>query len=228
MKKKVLLSSLATIALCLSLIAGATFALFTSKSTSNIEVTAGEVKIEAAIDSTLKTWSLGETENDARTDKTFTNGGTVELVDGKLIINSMTPGDTVQFKINVANDSNVAIKYRVVATSTNGGTDVDLSDALVTVAVIDGVDYEMSKDAGTKTFTTPYIDVGTTNGEGDDIGTITVEITFPNGNPENVLDDAGEVIEYGDNHYKSKKANIVFVVEAVQANGVENNELILP
>ena len=60
MKKKVLLSSLATIALCLSLIAGATFALFTSKSTSSIEVTAGEVKIEAAIDSTLKTWSLGE------------------------------------------------------------------------------------------------------------------------------------------------------------------------
>ena len=141
MKKKVLLSSLATIALCLSLIAGATFALFTSKSTSSIEVTAGEVKIEAAIDSTLKTWSLGETENDARTDKTFTNGGTVELVDGKLIINSMTPGDTVQFKINVTNDSNVAIKYRVVATSTNGGTDVDLSDALVTVAGIDGVDY---------------------------------------------------------------------------------------
>ena len=49
MKKKVLLSSIATIALCLCLIAGSTFALFTSKSNVNIAVTAGEVDMVAGI-----------------------------------------------------------------------------------------------------------------------------------------------------------------------------------
>ena len=49
MKKKVLLSSIATIALCLCLIAGSTFALFTSQDNVNIAVTAGEVEMVAGI-----------------------------------------------------------------------------------------------------------------------------------------------------------------------------------
>ena len=49
MKKKVLLSAVVTIALCLCLIAGSTFALFTSKSETNIAVTAGNVDVTASV-----------------------------------------------------------------------------------------------------------------------------------------------------------------------------------
>ena len=57
MKKKILLSSILTIALCLSLIAGSTFALFTSESKVNIAVTSGKVEMLANV-TNLETWSL--------------------------------------------------------------------------------------------------------------------------------------------------------------------------
>ena len=49
MKKKILLPSIATIIVCLCLIAGSTFALFTSTSNVNISVTAGDVEMVAGI-----------------------------------------------------------------------------------------------------------------------------------------------------------------------------------
>ena len=49
MKKKVLLSSIGTIALCLCLLVGSTFALFTSRSDVNIAVTTGKVDVSAVV-----------------------------------------------------------------------------------------------------------------------------------------------------------------------------------
>ena len=49
MKKKVLMSSIVTIVLCLTLIAGSTFALFTDKNEINIAVTSGEVDLTAKL-----------------------------------------------------------------------------------------------------------------------------------------------------------------------------------
>ena len=49
MKKKVLLTSIATIALCLCLIAGSSLALFTSERTNSIVVTAGNVDMDAEL-----------------------------------------------------------------------------------------------------------------------------------------------------------------------------------
>ena len=227
MKKKILLSSIVTIALCLSLIAGSTFALFTSQSSTNIAVTAGTVSVVATIDNTLKTWSLGQTVADARTDRTFENGGVASIAGNQLTIDRMTPGDTLQFTIQVTNYSNVEVQYRVNAISMVDNTVVDLSDALVTTATINGTDYEMKKDA--KAFTTPYVLVDAPNGVGGSITSITVTIAFPNGNPYNTVDAQGNIIQYGDNHYQGAQAKIAFTVEAVQGNGVNpNNGLILP
>ncbi|MBQ7346627.1 MAG: hypothetical protein IJW55_01585 [Clostridia bacterium] len=111
MKKKVLLSSVLTIALCLSLIAGSTFALFTSNSEVNIAVTAGNVNVVATVlDETLATYSMGVQQ----TKGTFENGGEA-LFDGasKLILNAVTPGDMATFKIQMENKSDVTIQYRV-------------------------------------------------------------------------------------------------------------------
>ena len=227
MKKKVLLSSILTIALCLCLIAGSTFALFTSQSKVNVAVTAGKVNVVATINSELKTWSLGQTEADARTDGTFVNGGTAVIQSGELVISRMTPGDVVKFTIDVANNSDVAIQYRVLAKSTLGGSAIDLSDALVTATTVNGTEYVMEKVD--KDFETPYFVVQAPGGVGDAIASITVVVTFPNGNPENTVDGEGNITAYGDNHYQTAEAKIAFTVEAVQYNGLDtSNNLILP
>jgi predicted ribosomally synthesized peptide with SipW-like signal peptide len=109
MKKKVLATSLLTILLCVCLIAGSTYALFADDESMNITVTAGKLEIEAKINTTLKAWSLGQTENNAvsGTTVTFVNGGTATLSNGELIIDRMTPGDTVQFTVDITNKSNI-------------------------------------------------------------------------------------------------------------------------
>ena len=89
MKKKVLVSSIMIIALCACIIAGSTFALFTSTTQLNVAVTAGNVSVIATIqENSLKAYSgewnyttdsydsLEVSANSAY-EKTFTNGGTV-------------------------------------------------------------------------------------------------------------------------------------------------------
>lgn len=96
MKRKTLISSILTIALCLSLIAGSTYALFTSQDEVNIAVTSGKVSVEAVIlNNTLTTSSLDVAQNQG-----FANGGTALFTDSdnqKLELTNMTPGDKVEF-----------------------------------------------------------------------------------------------------------------------------------
>lgn len=218
MKKKTLASAILCIALCLCLIAGSTFALFTSESTVNVAVTAGNVDVVATIDNTtLKVWSLNEAEPAARRD-TFTNGGKAAIdSNGQLVINRMTPGDVVKFTINVKNNSDVAIKYRVKATSTIGdnANAKDLSEVLVSTATVNGVTHTMKQS--NKSFESAWISVEAPNGVGGNITAVTVVITFPNGTPAH------------DNPFKKATAKLALTVEAVQGNGVDaNGNLITP
>lgn len=107
MKRRILLSAIITIALCICLITGATYALFTSESKVNIAVTSGKVDVVATVD----TWKLYSLEKEQV--GTFENGGTVEYTDGEFVITNITPGDKVVATIKVENNSNVSIKYRV-------------------------------------------------------------------------------------------------------------------
>ncbi len=125
-----LVSSVLVILLCLSLIAGGTFAIFTSESQVNIAISSGKVQVALTI-SEYRAYSIPsitagiiENENaddyeerDAdRTDlKTFKNGGTVSLDETKqqLVIERITPGDKVEVDILLENLSNVDALYRV-------------------------------------------------------------------------------------------------------------------
>ncbi len=125
-KRNVIVSSLLAICLCVSLIAGATFAIFTSESKVNIAVTSGTVKVEATVSEleaySPKTISMDGTIADGEeniadnngTTKKFGNGGTAlyDEENNKLELNKLTPGDKVTFKIIVKNLSNVKAKYR--------------------------------------------------------------------------------------------------------------------
>ena len=87
------------IALCMSVVAGATFALFTSDSSVNIAITSGNVEVTATA-SDLTVYSPtsvnedGIVNADNAVDENggkFVNGGTATLTGSELKLDNMTP-----------------------------------------------------------------------------------------------------------------------------------------
>ena len=121
-KKSVIVSAMLAIAMSASVAAGATYAIFTSESSTNIAVTSGTVDVKAKIDN-MKTYSgdgiTGDPETDEEkikeTDKNgiFKNLGTAELKGDTLTLNGVTPGDRVTFDVIISNYSTVNVKYRM-------------------------------------------------------------------------------------------------------------------
>ncbi len=140
MKKKVLLSSILTMVVCLCLIAGSTFALFTDTVENKIAVTSANVEISADLDITLysvRAFVEGEdSENEAivydptadtgiegltkkyiyeeLTGSQFTNGGEMTGSLPEITLTNITPGDKIEFDITGTNASTAAIKVRYV------------------------------------------------------------------------------------------------------------------
>ena len=117
MKKKLLISSILSIIMCLSVMAGATFALFTSESAVNIAVTSGKVNVVATIDE-----SSVQTKKDGANYAEGANnmfGGVAEFDSSGLILNGIVAGDGVKFNIIVKNQSNITIKYRTIISCQN-------------------------------------------------------------------------------------------------------------
>ena len=153
MKNKIIISSILTIALCLSMIAGSTFALFTSKSQTNIAVTSGKLEVVANINNDLSLTSLGVAQTG-----TFANGGTAQIVTvdeiPTLTLNKLTPGDSVSFSITVENKSDVAMKYQF-AWDVDGALYPFLTATVDGVAIADGeTDWALwnTADGTTQTF----------------------------------------------------------------------------
>ncbi len=124
-KRSIIVSSVLAIVMCVSLMAGATFALFTSESKMNIAVTSGTVQVEAAIGNlavysptAISTAAGNEITDDTNaadtTTNTFKNGGTASVADNTITLANITPGDKVTFTVTVTNKSNVKTKYRTI------------------------------------------------------------------------------------------------------------------
>ena len=111
-RKSTLISAVLAIVMCVSLLAGSTFALFTSESKVNLAVTSGNVEVVASIENIEKSYvdENGETVSG----KLF--GGDATFADGTLSLDNIVPKDTVKFNVKIANNSSVAIKYRTVVT----------------------------------------------------------------------------------------------------------------
>jgi len=172
MKKKTILSSVIAIVLCLSLMTGSTFALFTSEAKVNVAITSATVKVEAAVKG-VETYSFDVKQADG----VFENGGTAKVDDttGELKLDKMTPGDMAKVTIAVTNKSNVLIQYRVKMTATG-----DLAPALVGKATIMGAEYDVNggKTAWVKTAAAE-----------EAIGDIVLEIAFPDAEDNNDYQD---------------------------------------
>ena len=127
-KSKTFLGAITSIALCVSLIAGATFAIFTSESKVNIAVTGGKVNVTATVNN-LRLYSLENidlatltgTEKERTAEGKFLNEGTATLSGNTLSLNKLTPGDKVTFDIDIANNSDVTVKYRTLLSVRDSG-----------------------------------------------------------------------------------------------------------
>lgn len=204
-KRNIIVSAILAIIMCASLVAGATFALFTSESKVNIAVTSGKVDIKASI-SDLKTYSgVNLTGNPATdvleetTTGTFANGGTAEIDEDTLILDKLTPGDKATFNITVTNFSNVNTKYRTIIKRTES------SDAALFGALkfnIGGVTVEKS---------TIWKNLkGSTDENGTKI------LTYYECSVELPSDVTGV-------DYQDKQCGISYIVEAIQGNAATSD-----
>jgi hypothetical protein len=113
MQKKTLVLS-AVIALAAgSLAIGGVYALFTSNASNEIAVTAGKVSVKSAI-TLVSGASLDQELTPSDNAIAFVNGGSAKIVNGNIVLDKVTPGDKITFKLAATNESNVAIKYRTV------------------------------------------------------------------------------------------------------------------
>ncbi len=119
-KTKIILSSLMTIAMSASFIAGGTYALFTDEAPVNISVTSGKVDVVATVEN--YEYSYDDRLTGANADIKIT-----ENEDGTYAVENMLPGDKIDFDVKVTNDSTVAIQYQV-----NVIVEGELSEALET------------------------------------------------------------------------------------------------
>lgn len=231
-KKKIILSSVMSIALCLSLIAGSTFALFTDETEFNIAVTSGDVEI-LAMAGISAVYSAEGTNGDAEDvylvdennydyvhkeqalvkdadgkviSGVFFNGGVATINGANLKIERLTPGDRVDVDINVENKSNVAMAYRYKITAND--TD-DLAKGMV--VTIDGVPYE-----GFASWTSEWFFATAPDGVAEAIPVKKISVELP---------------VYAGNEYQSEKTDqedgrrageksveYTIIVEAVQRN----------
>ena len=182
-KTKVLLTSLATIAMSASVAVGGTYALFTSEDKVNIAATSGTVNVKAqvkGIETGTKTGNGIVSVN---------NEFTVTETDGEYTFSKMLPGDFAVVTMEVANGSNVDVRYRTLVSKEGG-----LADALVWEG---GSEWAL--------WVTPQTDEEKTK-------EIQVRVEFP-------IDGElkfGE--ENKDNQYQNAEATLTFAVQAVQSN----------
>ena len=193
MKKKTLLASLVATALCLCIIVGSTFALFTSEVSVNMAATSGTVDVVASVDeNSLVTTSFGVVQQYGY----FELGGIAkyDAVNG-LTLSNMAPGDAVEFNIQVKNNSNVAIKYRVKWAISGELADADvLSCTAADLPIVDNV--------------TAWTDWSVPASDAERLRDVKVRIELPSS---------------VSNVYQDKSATVIFVVEAVQGNGLIEN-----
>lgn len=240
MKKTILLTSVMTIVLCVCLIAGSTFALFTDQETSKITVTSGNVDIAASITDlkadSIQSVAAGTTGAITFTDPLlgdvsyvypgwtdavnneagFANGGSAiyNKTENVLKISKITPGDKVQFTIDRENNSDVNIKSRITFNLDENSTDADrfmMKGLIFTVQIGNTITEYTNLDSFATEWEEIIYDITTY----EDV-VITIELPAEAGN------------EYQDHKIKEAYPNdnydgisIIVQVEAVQANGVQ-------
>ena len=193
-KKSALLVSVLAIVLCVAVIAGATFALFTDKSDLNIAVTSGDLDVTAQITSTA-TYSMGEKQEGGA----FENGGKLTVDGGKVSLDRMTPGDKAVIELKIENNSDIAVKQRFIMSAGSASDSALLDQMLFGVSGKNPESYEAASFTYYSNFTSSW-EEGSADGE---TRYITVELP-----------------EYAGSTAQGKACSFDLAVEVVQGNAV--------
>jgi len=225
---KAVAPSVAALLMSAGVAAGATYALFTSESTTNIAITSGKVNVNASL-SELELYSASITDDDStgvvlegshdlghfsanyyhvKQTQTqdgwtlFSNKGRGKLEqNGDMTLVNVTPGDMAKCSLTVVNNSNVDIKFRVVvnALTVEGYETKDLFESLK--FTIGSYDY-----SGVKEIASPWYSWGKDETNTKTVDPIKVMLPLITGNA-----------------YQENATKIRFRVEAVQGNAYVNN-----
>lgn len=154
-KAGVLVSAIATTAVCASMIAGSTFALFTSEDQVDITVSSGNVSITADVNGSIKTpvsikktndgYEIGEYE-------TSTSAGFNATSDGLINVTNVIPGDKVELTVGVENTGSVKAKYNFTLECVEGV-------ALMNKLVVDVEEDTVGATDGVKKYTSDWAEI---------------------------------------------------------------------
>ena len=213
-KKGILVGAIATIALCVSIVTGATFALFQTSSGTDIVVKTAKVNV-AATPSNVQTYSLNENGDVVSTEKVgeFTNGGTAKInaKEGTITLDRISAGDKVTFDITVKNNSNIAVKYRTML-RTYGPNPAVLSNKTALLMLALDVETQVNDEPAQKyqgwTYESDWEELGVDD-QDKTLKTVHVSIALPADANGKDLMDASATIKYN--------------VEAVQGNAPTTN-----
>ena len=190
-------ASIVALIVCLVLVTGSTFSLFTGGDNGDVVINAANVEVSVSIGN-LKLYS----KDVEQPGTTFQNGGTADataLAEGKLVLNNISPMDKATFTVDVTNTSTIDVVYRVK---------INVSGELAEALVID-------TGAASNFGITDWIPLATATSEnGDTFSAVNVSVEFPNGDAADQWIPEGT----GDNQYEGKSCTIDIAVEAVQAN----------
>ena len=210
-KSRAILLSVLVVVMCLAVILGATFALFTSRREYQIGVNTGKIDVQGELTLT-QAWSQGQSTNEREEatviDNTATlpQGGTVAITDGSNItINNMSLGDGAAFELAVTNASAVDMKYSVTVLVSEGGS--ELRQALQ--FSVDGVNKSLEDDE-VSLLDWQTVEAGQAIPEED--ATLAFEISLPWSALE-VFDPAE-----GEGVTEPQSVSMTVVLEALQAN----------
>lgn len=197
-KRSVIITAILAIIMCASLVAGATFALFTSSSSVNIAITSANVEVTADVEVT-KTW---HENNGAESEGLYDTGKaevTKENSQVKLTLSNFVPTDGVKLAVKLTNKSTVKIKYRVML----------LADRTAGTELLDELNIDINgMEFRGYTLATEYVELEA----GASIDDIPVTIVFPK-------EATGG---------KNITCNLVIKVEAQQGNAVATNDVDVP
>ena len=193
-KSKVLISALLVIALCVSLIAGTTFALFSSEDRVNVTVSSGKVEVKASVaDNSVQTVQLNKEyavglNNVSEDASVAVDGNKVSLINA-------VAGDGVKFVVNVVNNSTVTVQYRTkIVIEGKGASQLTVN--------VDGKKLSSNQTSLWQTLAVPA------NDSAKNVGQVAIEVLIPS------EATGSEAID----------CSVKYVVEAVQGNAdVEND-----
>ena len=208
--KPLVFSSLAALSMGSISVAG-TFALFTDKAETTINIGSGKVDISQELSITSVS-ELGGVDV-AASDGIYTNsiGGTTKInANGELVLDKWAPGDKAVILITNKNSSNVTIKTRFVVSHTST-SNPDLWNALT--VTYDAVD-ENENDINHK-----FMDWSIVEPTATTISKVRVTIEFKDHDNGNIRFGEDNL----DNNFQNCNCSILFTQEAVQGNAQTNS-----